>query len=81
MAVGLMLKSMMSVQLELEAMHNQVQRQRLGYGEGFIGGGIAALTMNTIASIVAWPFDSRGLVFCQCMADATLLTFVGKMLS
>ena len=68
----------MSVQLELEVMHKQLQRQRLGYGEGLGGGGIA---VNTIVSIVAWPLDSRGLVFRQCMADATLLTFVGIMLS
>jgi hypothetical protein len=47
LAMGLMLKSMMSVQLELENMHTQVQRQRLMYGEGLGGGGIVARTMNT----------------------------------
>jgi hypothetical protein len=47
MAVGLMHKSMMSVQLELENMPTPVQRQRLMYGEVLGGGGIAARTMNT----------------------------------
>ncbi len=72
-----MLKSMMSVQLELENMHTPEQRQRLMYGEGLGGGGIVARTMNMDCIDSC---DLRGLMFRQCMSEAMLLTLVRRTL-
>ena len=62
LAMGLMLKSMMSVQLELENMHTPVQRQILMYGEGLGDDGFLARTLNTDCIDRC---DLRGLIFRQ----------------